>query len=592
MESLKYKQEGFEATPEVISISEKLLKSSARPGTIDNKFKELLPEETIKNVKSFFESLDGFSIKEVADYDTGIGVFSCTIKLYYGGKEMGLSNGKGTSYLFSRASAYAELYERFCLLYFFSDPMCLTELHFKDQRKLPISELIDSYSPIKRTDKRNVLHKSLSYLYGEEIPAVPFSRLTGGAPYYASPLILINLDGSNGMAAGNTLEEALVQGFSELMERSVEERIFYGENILEKVSDDLLKTSAPEVFQKVLAMKEKGYDISFYDASRCTGLPVMVSLCLDRKRARHYVNVGSCPMFSIAVERTLTETFQGVGNIENVPIKFIDNFAFVDASKQAYEQFTMNGIQSSSESPYIHAGACNNVNTDVYLKDGTNAKMLEKIKEIAQRNMLNLYYRDFSLCDNIKAVWCYCPELGNVLIKDSEDISNKELENLNKLEAFLKKETHSYSECIKLLGLLDYGLPVHSRVLCDKFYYSPVKGCLIDYLKFAIYIKLGEYKEAEKIGVESLNALAKDCSTINHIRSFLSYKTMNYAKEDLQKYFSLWEMPKDLLEILNEDGDKLDKLLIYDMFYGSQYNKNIKNSKEVLAKVQRIINKP
>ena len=583
MEKPDNRQTGFgPSTSQGIILTEE--RTHAVPGTFENKHKERLPEDTIRIIKSFFEE-EGFDIKETAMYDTGVGIYSCTITLNYKGHQIGLSNGKGVTGLYSKASAYAELYERFCLLEFQDEPLSLSYLYDGCNTR-NIKELTAFYHAIYRTGKKGVLDKTLAYLYGEELPVVPFDSLTGGEPAYLNPIVMINIDGSNGMAAGNTIEEALVQGFSEIFERYVEEKIFYGEKVLKKVPLALLENEFTWAAEKTKELLKKGFHISFYDASERTGLPVMSSLCIDLKRGQHYINIGASPCFETALERTITETFQGIGNIEEEAAKFIPNVAFKDHSLKAYEQFTMNGMQISSEEPFIGCEDVTEINRDVYIqRNAGNHLQLERIKAIAEKEGIHLYHRDFSLHKDIKAVFCVSPELNNVLIKDSEMLLDEGLQAANEFISFTKKKQHTYGECIRLLELVDCFLPMESRIVFDSYYYSPVQRNIVSYVQFALSIKLGEFKKAEEIGLMELTESAKKCLLIKHMVCYITYLNQGYTKEKIREMLTLWQVPENIITALERNDESFDKTFIFDVIYGAEYEKRKEASEEIFMKV-------
>ncbi len=62
------------------------------------------------------------------------------------------------------------------------------------------------------------------------ICALPFIRQSDKTPVYIPVNIIANLYASNGMSAGNTQNEARVQGLSEVFERYVKNRIISERN--------------------------------------------------------------------------------------------------------------------------------------------------------------------------------------------------------------------------------------------------------------------------------------------------------------------------------------------------------------------------
>ena len=78
-----------------------------------NKFKTRKPEETVSCIKKFFQEKN-FHIKE-SNYVTEADTYYSRIELLDNNNDLILrANGKGMTESYSKASGYAELYERYC----------------------------------------------------------------------------------------------------------------------------------------------------------------------------------------------------------------------------------------------------------------------------------------------------------------------------------------------------------------------------------------------------------------------------------------------------------------------------------------------
>ena len=76
-------------------------------------YKERNPKETVALIQRFFED-KGFTILQPLSFQTEAGTWSARVELYDGNLMLNAANGKGMTYDYCQASAYAELYERFC----------------------------------------------------------------------------------------------------------------------------------------------------------------------------------------------------------------------------------------------------------------------------------------------------------------------------------------------------------------------------------------------------------------------------------------------------------------------------------------------
>ena len=169
------------------------------------------------------------------------------------------SNGKGSSRLAARASAYGELFERLSTHMSFSDYYLGLDnsnapyVHFKDEKWT----VIDQNDPQIPSD---VLNSSLRKFYSEGtdlnledlvdlqssafsrgVCSIPFTNARNGEVVYFPVNLLDNLYGSNGMSEGNTEYEALVQGLSEIIERYVKKEIIKRGLALPVIPDEILQ---------------------------------------------------------------------------------------------------------------------------------------------------------------------------------------------------------------------------------------------------------------------------------------------------------------------------------------------------------------
>lgn len=236
------------------------------------------------------------------------------------------TNGKGINPEFSLASAYAEFMERFQNLLIF-DPMIhrkskYDKMTYPDSRKGSISEflnneticryLIDCYE----TDRQRLM--TLFRSEGEKHDFVPFYHVNSCALQYL-PLKLIKLSiGSNGMTSGNTPDEALIHGMCEIFERHVLKKIYYENLVLPDIPQDVFKNY--KQFEMIRLLEKNGFEVYVKDCSMGGKFPVVGVLI--KKGDKALLNLGSSPHFAIALERCITELFQGF-NLKNIKRKLM-----------------------------------------------------------------------------------------------------------------------------------------------------------------------------------------------------------------------------------------------------------------------------
>lgn len=292
-----------------------------------SKHKEREPEETVFEIQRI---LNGAGLFTVTEWTSGgvDGAFSNRVYLYPL-KSLG-QNGKGTDRRYAAASGYAELMERMQNSWLgqrLHDPELCGRggfFEFPDEKLIPPEELISQGDPflrdvfarmgcITRESRISLLQFFAKEYYGREdgkIPAVPYVDLFEDRIVFL-PFALITLFClSNGMTAGNTPEEAMVQGFSEILERYVHRKILEGEQTPPEIPREELKKYG---FYPIIESIEHGgqYSVSVRDCSLGEGYPVSCVIVTDRQSGTFGMKPGCHPSFAVATERALTEAFQG-----------------------------------------------------------------------------------------------------------------------------------------------------------------------------------------------------------------------------------------------------------------------------------------
>lgn len=122
--------------------------------------------------------------------------------------------------------------------------------------------------------------------------------------------IIGNLYVSNGMSAGNTANEARVQGLSEVFERYIKNRIIAEAISLPAIPDDVMQRY-PEVIEAIARLEAEGFPIFAYDASLGGKYPVICVVLFNPTNGTCFASFGAHPDFGVALERTVTELLQG-----------------------------------------------------------------------------------------------------------------------------------------------------------------------------------------------------------------------------------------------------------------------------------------
>jgi ribosomal protein S12 methylthiotransferase accessory factor len=122
--------------------------------------------------------------------------------------------------------------------------------------------------------------------------------------------IIGNLYVSNGMSAGNTANEARVQGLSEVFERYIKNRIIAEAISLPAIPDAVMQRY-PDVVEAIARLEAEGFPIFAYDASLGGKYPVICVVLFNPANGTCFASFGAHPDFGVALERTVTELLQG-----------------------------------------------------------------------------------------------------------------------------------------------------------------------------------------------------------------------------------------------------------------------------------------
>ena len=142
------------------------------------------------------------------------------------------------------------------------------------------------------------------------ICALPYQRLRDGATAYIPVNIIGNLYVSNGIAAGNTVNEARVQALSEIFERAIQYRVIAEGLCLPEVPDDVI-ARFPDIEAGVAGLRAAGFGVLVKDASLGGKYPVMNVTLIHPKDQGVLSSYGAHPRLKIALELAMTGLLRG-----------------------------------------------------------------------------------------------------------------------------------------------------------------------------------------------------------------------------------------------------------------------------------------
>ena len=295
----------------------------------DIHFKEADPIDTIARIKKICDE-NNISLEEKWCVNSEAGTSSLRVRI---ADTLWGSNGKGINEDYARASAYAELFERmqnglFLLPGEEYRKDLVKEFGFAvapDERYLTSAEIINQSGPFITQyfvpENRSGLSaaEKTSAFSRVNIPDTVDGRYIC-LPYYSYKFkkffylpwkTILSIYGSNGMAAGNSIEEALVQGLSEIIERVVQKKLFLNEQRFSLISENYL-TKYPYIYEMYRRLcSDSRYDVALLDCSFGGEYPVAGLRIIEKNTGRYGIKVGCHPEYSIAIERAITEAGQG-----------------------------------------------------------------------------------------------------------------------------------------------------------------------------------------------------------------------------------------------------------------------------------------
>jgi ribosomal protein S12 methylthiotransferase accessory factor len=285
--------------------------------------KDLPLEQTIKNMTAILADL-GMKIEISSWRNIVPNVWSLHIR--DAASPMCFTNGKGASKESALCSALGEFIERLNNNFFYNDQFFGVEIansefvHYPneqwftlDEEALPEGILDDYCLSIYNPDKElkgSHLIDTNSGNKARGICAIPYTRKSDGETVYFPSNLIENLFLSNGMSAGNNLQEAQVQCLSEIFERAIKREIIEQEIVLPDVPMSVLE-KYPRSLAGINILEEQGFPIIVKDASLGGQFPVMCVTLMNPRTGGVLASFGAHPSFEVALERCLTELLQG-----------------------------------------------------------------------------------------------------------------------------------------------------------------------------------------------------------------------------------------------------------------------------------------
>lgn len=322
-------------------------------------YKQCIPEETVFLLQTILKEMN-VEVTETWQEKSSIGTYA--LRLDFKGTKIG-SNGKGTTKAYALASAYAEFFERYqndimgprvffgnkFPFYIAPDEKIMSSLEIVRDKNAFISLYFAErgMSGASETKKAKAFYgvQKVDYnIYGldDKYITLPFFSVKQNRVVYLPKSTYTPFYGSNGMCAGNSPEEALVQGLSEIIERVVQRKIFTEKPSLPDVPNEYIQKfpHINKILDKLRLQEKNGYYFFIKDCSFGGKYPVAALIIYEKNTGRYGIKLGCHPDFGVAVERTLTEATQGQDLSEYAKRSIIDfENKHVDEWKNIYNSY-------------------------------------------------------------------------------------------------------------------------------------------------------------------------------------------------------------------------------------------------------------
>jgi len=406
-------------------------------------YKEEKPIITINKIRSILNEIGIFVNERFIQNND---YFTCRLEianknlLKY---EIG-TNGKGTTIEYAFASAYAEFMERlqndilikkkFFFSKYYNVHSNFTKQLIAENKKLDFiycqyekiietEKVVDDnfqilsnllYIKDKKELKRFIIH-TLGY---ENLICIPFYSKKDNKINFLPIDILIFSTGSTGMCAGNTPEEALIQGISEILERYSIQQIIINKITPPTIPHEYFKNF--KIYDSIKNLEEKGLKLIIKDFSlgKEKELPVIGIIVIDEINRKYNVKVGADTWPIIALERCLTElhqSFNGIRLINKCDYGNCIKENYKNISKEQAEYINIMNVLNNSTGQWPDEIFNDNFSyefTGLNFNLGKNNKSdLKYLSQTIDKLGFQMYIRDVSFL-GFKSFYVIIPELS------------------------------------------------------------------------------------------------------------------------------------------------------------------------------------
>lgn len=513
----------------------------------ERRYKEVTPEETVAKVKKILDEI-GIEVEEKWTDKSSVDTYS--LRICIKGSDVG-QNGKGMTREFAMASGYAEFLERLQNgLFRFRMEKPTEELPFinvPDEKYFSIDEYIGKDNSFlqnilkqngkeNKTDKekkeylKEVLNGEYMDQNNKKYTYIPYYSVKNKEIQYIPDKLFSYLYDTNGMCAGNSKEEALIEGLSEILERYAAIKIFKEKICLPEIPDEYIK-KFPKVYKmKEMLDKNDKYYFRLVDCSFGGKYPVAGLYIIEKNTGKFGFKMGAHPDYGIAMERCFTEAAQGEDIFDYAKSNIFDFYEGDENDEKSLTEFIFTSLSSVpyeviGNKPmynFVQMPDVSNLNNKEILKRLVDS-IIKEGKDILVRDVNVLGFPAFSIAIpgmsevsfDEKATYFNIFMKMQVILKNLKNVSLDNIKEIIEMMEIIVNKI-GYGKLSILINLKDL-----SVIPCEGV------GLGTKYFLGICYIMNKEYNKAAKT-LEDLNFIA-DSLIQNQVERIIVKASYYYA---------------------------------------------------------------
>lgn len=523
-------------------------------------------EETIKKILRILYKLNIpikiLNVSNVFEY-----IYSIQVEF---GDNLGIkTNGKGCSFELALASALAEGMERIQTrnsFKFWYSSKCVPQKYLYPEyiTDTKLERELEKYFEKYKTYKIYKFRLDFYELKTKKVVSLPDR--------------LINLlCGSNGLCAGNTEKEAIVQGTCEIFERYVRKLSSKGKMKMPYIDEYTVKKNACKMFDFFNELSKLGYRWKVLDCTIDNKYPVIGFLLLHKNKQKYIFTMGSDIDFEIALERCVTEMFQGK-SIEDIE-EYMNKIEFAATydekiwsvyQNSSYYAFIDNYINNMGENDWTLFFNTNKEEIpSIFQKCKNNEEAYDALIGIIDKLNINVYIFDYSYL-GFCSYRVYIPELSDIFEFEEEnfefidDISNS-FEKIIHIKTLERSEKQKLvKKLVSLSSNFNYRRNSFEKIM---FKFLGKKDFDFNYLYLDFVISL------IYIDLQDFNSAYKFYKRFSYEHDILSEENDNQLLKVIYIYLQQIKMYNKELDVIYNELSEL-----FDDIYNRYVYINLKNN--------------